>query len=393
MLALWASAAPTLVYPLYISAWHLTTAETTMIFATYPTAMILALLFLGNVSDIIGGRRSMLIGLSLLTLGCLALLLAPNLGVLLAGRALMGLGIGASLGPATVAAGSATKSKGARSGTVVTIATAAGLVIALVLGGEAVETWSHPLRSGFVVLLLAILAISVLVWLTPHDRPSDPSRWRFQPLTVPRPRARFLSGALAMAAAYSLGAIYLGVGAQYARDAVGSDNALITGLILATSAVAIGIAAVAAGRARPLTALLLGAVALTFGQTLMIWSGDAREIWLLIAASAIGGAGYGLLFSAGISIVIDVAPAHHRAAATSTAYLVAYFIQATVAIGVGAISTTHGLPTGLIVGSGTVLVLVIASILLFGSVLRRPSEHIVREPSAEGSAARGSSRS
>ncbi|MBN9327683.1 MAG: hypothetical protein J0I87_12325, partial [Cellulomonas sp.] len=47
VLALWASAAPTLIYPLYVSAWHLSTLQTTVVFATYPAAMILALLVLG----------------------------------------------------------------------------------------------------------------------------------------------------------------------------------------------------------------------------------------------------------------------------------------------------------------------------------------------------------
>lgn len=373
MLTLWASAAPTLVYPLYVSLWHLTTLETTVVFATYPAAMIVSLLFLGNLSDILGGRRSMLIGLGLLAAGTLGLLLAPNLAVLVAGRALMGLGVGSALGPATVAAGRSGDDEDPHGGAVVTVATATGLVIALVLGGAAVQLWPNPLRTAFAVLLAAIVVIAALVWFAP-DRPRrERASWTFEPLTVPRPRLAFVAGALSMSAAYSLGAVYLSVGAQYARDAVGSGNAAVTGIVLATSAVAIGATALLAGGLRPGASLGLGAIALTVGQTLMIVSGLTHEIWLLICASVIGGAGYGLLFTAGITIVIELAPSRHRAAATSTAYLIAYVVQAAVALSVGAISTARSLRDGLVIGSGTVLIIAIASLLLLIARRRSPS--------------------
>lgn len=378
MLALWASAAPTLIYPLYISAWHLSTLETTVAFATYPAAMILALLVLGNLSDIVGGRRAMLAGLVLLGSGALALAVAPGLGALVAGRALMGLGVGASLGAATVEAGrSPERERGlagrgddggpgrrGHGGAVVTVASSIGLVTALVLGGAAVQDWPRPRQLPFEVLVVAIVAVLVLVVRLPDDRPAAAPRWRFQPVVVPRPRRGFLAGALAISAAYCLGAVYLGVGAQYARDVVGSTDATVTGLVLAASAVAIGAVAIVARDVNPRSALIGGAVAVVCGQTLMIASGDVRQLWMLVGASAVGGAGYGLLFSAGISTVIAAGPPHHRAAATSTAYLFAYGMQADGALAVGAISTAHTLPAGLAAGSAAVLLLVVLALVL-----------------------------
>jgi len=53
-LALWASAAPTVVYPLYAAEWHLTPALTTAIFAAYPVVLIPVLLIFGNLSTTSG---------------------------------------------------------------------------------------------------------------------------------------------------------------------------------------------------------------------------------------------------------------------------------------------------------------------------------------------------
>jgi MFS family permease len=399
MMALWASAAPTLLYPVYITQWKLTTFETTIVFATYPAAMIVALLFLGNLADVTSSRASMLIGLGLLAAGTTALLVSGNLTLLIAGRALMGLGVGTSLGPGTVLAGRRSDGEDAHGGAIVTASTALGLVIALIVGGAAVQAWSSPLRSVYAVLLAAILATAVLVALAPDARASERSRWRFQPLTIPRPRAVFAAGALAMSAAYSLGAVYLGVGAQFARVAVGSGSALITSLVLAVSAVAIGVTAIAAGGVRPLHALWLGAGALICGQTLMVASGETHQIWLLLIASAVGGIGYGLLFSAGISLVIRMAPAHHRAAATSTGYLIAYLVQAIVALSVGALSTSSSLMAGLVVGSAAVALIASIAILLLarthttraghsgGVEHQAPPEEIDSEEAAEAGAA------
>src|SRR5215217_1857453 len=78
-LALWASAAPTLVYPAYAAEWHLTTAVTTTVFAAYPVALIATLLLLGGLPEVVGNRGTILAGLGFLGLGTLAFLLAPNL--------------------------------------------------------------------------------------------------------------------------------------------------------------------------------------------------------------------------------------------------------------------------------------------------------------------------
>jgi NAD(P)-dependent dehydrogenase (short-subunit alcohol dehydrogenase family) len=76
---LWTSAAPAVTYPLYAAQWHLTHTVTTAIFAVYPVAVVVALLLFGNLSDHIGRRTTILLGLAASLLGVLHSQIGVNL--------------------------------------------------------------------------------------------------------------------------------------------------------------------------------------------------------------------------------------------------------------------------------------------------------------------------
>ena len=139
-LALWASGAPTVVYPLYAHEWGLTPSTTTLIFAVYPLVLVPVLVLFGNLSDVIGRRATMLYGLAALGLGALAFGLAPDLAWVLVGRALMGVGVGLSLSPATAAMIEfSSPGQQARASSATTAATATGLALATLVGGALVQ--------------------------------------------------------------------------------------------------------------------------------------------------------------------------------------------------------------------------------------------------------------
>jgi MFS family permease len=363
-LALWASAAPTLIYPVYAAEWNLTTAVTTTVFAAYPVALIGTLLLLGGFAEAVGTRVAILAGLTFLELGALTFLLAPNLALLLAGRALMGVGVGLSLGPATsVIASSRPDGARDRTGAITAGASAVGLITALLVGGATVQFSPSPLHSGYGVLLAGTVVAVLAAWFLPRPVQATGGSRRPRRLALPQRPLPFLAGALGVSAAYALGAIFLGIGAQFARDTVRSDDAFVNGVVLAISAAAIGVVALLAGRLRAASALRLGALAAVVAQALMITAGSTHSMPLLILYSLIGGAGYSLLFSGGVTLVTRSAPAEHRAATTSSAYLIAYLVQAAVALGVGSLGTAQGLQTALIAGSATVVALALAAVL------------------------------
>src|SRR3954465_11270241 len=65
-LGLWASGAPSVLYPIYAAEWQLSSGGITTIFGTYPVALLITLLVFGGISDVIGRHRTMLIGVTLI---------------------------------------------------------------------------------------------------------------------------------------------------------------------------------------------------------------------------------------------------------------------------------------------------------------------------------------
>ncbi len=366
-LAPWASGAPTVVYPLYSAEWHLTPALTTAIFAAYPLLLIPTLIVFGNLSDFIGRRASILIGLGALALGSAVFGLAPDLGWVFVGRGLMGIGVGLSLSPATAAMiefGGPTRAHRASSTT--TAATATGLALATIVGGALVQYAPLPLHLTFWVLFAVTVATAGLAWFFPRHTPDESAgRWRPRGLAIPAgARREFAAGTLGVSTAYAMGALFLALGAQIARQLIRSDNAFVDGAVISISAVMIGVVAILA---RPLPArisLFFGPIALALGLTTLVGSGLAHSLVLFIVASVLSGTGYSLLFSGGLGMIAASAPEHRRGAVISAAYVIGYVLQAATALGLGAIATSAGLLTAIEIGSPLIVLLGVAALLL-----------------------------
>src|SRR5438128_438592 len=90
---LWTSAAPAMTYRLYASEWNLTHTATTAIFAVFPIVVVAVLILSGDLSDYIGRRATILIGLTSSLLGTALFAVAPSVLWVFVGRAFMGLGV------------------------------------------------------------------------------------------------------------------------------------------------------------------------------------------------------------------------------------------------------------------------------------------------------------
>ncbi|MEU4292525.1 MFS transporter [Kribbella sp. NPDC026596] len=366
-ISLWTSAAPTTTYPLYASTWHLTPTATTAIFAVYPVVLVAFLLVFGQLSDYIGRRATMLYGVGALLAGVLLFAIAPSVGWVYAGRALMGAGVGLALTPATAAAVEfSARGKAAWASSITTAATAVGLAMATIVGGGLIEYAPAPLHLDFWVLLAVIAIVFFFVWQMPrHIKDANQAPWRPRAITVAKGiRGLYVASALAVTTAYAFGSVFLALGAEIVRDLVGTGNIFVIGLLLAIFSFATGVTAIV-GRRFPASRLLPpGAILTLVDLALLELAATAHSLPLFVATTIVGGTAYGLLFSGGLGLINTHAPAHHRGGTIAAVYLVAYILQGAIALTLGLVATAAGLSTALLLGVtviATLALLVIAA--------------------------------
>ncbi len=370
---LWTSAAPAVTYRLYAEEWHLTHATTTAIFAIYPIVVVAVLVGFGDVSDHIGRRATMLLGLGASLIGVLFFALAPDVAWLFAGRVFMGVGVGLTAAPSTAAMvefAAPGKSKFASS--MATAAQAVGFAASLLIGGALVEYAPFPTRLSFWVLLAFLAVLFVASWFLPRLAiATAPGRWRPKaPIIPPGLRGTFAVAGIAVMTAYTHGALLLSLGAQVAHDLVGSNNALVNGAALSLFAILSGATGIAAKPLPRRGAIMIGALASAAGMALFALAVARHQLPLFLAATATSGAGYSLLLLGGLQIVNAAAPAHHRAGVLSALYLLAYLLMGTVALLLGAAATAWGLGLAADLGAAAIAMLSLAT-LVFAALIGR----------------------
>jgi hypothetical protein len=285
----------------------------------------------------------------------------------------MGIGVGLSASPGTAALVEFSAPGGqARANVVATAATAFGLGMATLAGGALIQYAPWPLRLNFIVLWGVLAAVFAFAWCLPRPTASERAAappWRPGALAVPRAIARlFATATAAVTAGYVLGALMLSLGAQIARDLIGSGNALVNGAVLALFAVVTGVTAVFARALPGARAVRWGGLVAAAALALLLLAAAERALLPFLLASALAGAGYSLLFMGGLTLVNAHAPAAHRAGTLSTIYLVGYLAMGAVALSLGVVATHRGLRLALETGATGIamLSLVAAALALPG---------------------------
>jgi MFS family permease len=380
---LWTSAAPSMTYPLYAAEWNLTPTVTTAIFAVYPIVVVTVLVLFGNLSDQIGRRSTILLGLAASIVGVLLFAVAPSVAWVFAGRAFVGLGVGLATSPATAAMVEfSAAGKSQRASSIATAATAAGLALATLVGGGLIEYAPYPTHLNFWFLFIVLAGLFCASWFLPRHVPTQASkRWRPGAIRVPRHLGKiFVASAIAMTAAYAHGVTMLALGAQIARDLVGSGNALANGAAIASFAIVTGVVAVLAKASPAKTNIILGGVASATGMALLMWSAKQHSLPIFLAAGVAAGIGYSLLFSGGLGLINANAPANHRAGTLSAIYLVAFLTMGVFAVALGAAATAWGLDAAIDLGSPAIALLGIAASVLAHSIGRLRASAGIQPP-------------
>lgn len=371
---LWTSAAPAMAYRLYAQEWHLSHTVTTGIFAIYPIAVVATLVGFGDISDHIGRRAAILMGLGASLTGSLLFAVAPNVLWLFAGRALMGVGVGLTAGPSSAAVVEfATSGPSKRAALITTVAQATGFAAALLLGGALTQYAPWPMRLSFWVLAVLLALLFAAAWFLPRHTSATAGGWHPSAPSVPRDmRKSFTIASIAMMTAYTHGVLVLSLGGQVAHDLVGSPNSFVNGAVLSIFAVVSGTVGMLSRRLQARLAMILGALASATGMTLLASSVALHNLPIFLLATATAGAGYSLLFVSALELTNRAAPSHRRGEVLSALYLLAYLSMGAVALILGAVATARGLGTAVDLGAATITVLSLTTLVATTSIKPAP---------------------
>jgi MFS family permease len=367
---LWTSAAPAMVYRLYAQQWHLTHAVTAGIFAIYPIVVVAVLIGFGDLSDHIGRRAAMLMGLGASLAGTLLFAVAPSVSWLFLARTLMGIGVGLTAGPSTAAVLEFTAAgTPGRAALITTVAQASGFALALLLGGALVQYAPWPTQLSFWVLAVLLTLLFAAAWFLPRPNgPATGGRWRPRTPSIPsNVRRAFTLASLAMMTAYTHGVLVLSLGGQVAHDLVGTSNAFVGGAVLSLFAITFGATSIL-GRSLPIrTAMIAGALASAAGMALLALAVVRHDLSIFLLATSTAGAGYSLLFLTGLQVINAAASADQRGGMLSALYLLSYLSMGATAIVLGAVATASSLALAVDLGAGVIAVLSLATLLLAAS--------------------------
>jgi predicted MFS family arabinose efflux permease len=372
---LWTSAAPALTYRLYAQEWHLSHTATAAIFAIYPIGVVVMLVGFGGISDQIGRRAAMLAGVAASLVGALLFAVAPLLWWLFVGRALMGIGVGLSVGPSTAAIVEFIGPERAqRAASVTMMAQAAAFTIALILGGALTQYGPWPMHLCFWVLAAFLFILLIGTWFLPVHAAHGAGHDGLSRLpSVPKEARRaFAASSTAMMAAYTYGVLVLSLGGQVEQDLIGSPSPLLNGAVLAVFPVAVAIAGIVSRSLPPRVALIVGGLVSILGMALLMLAVCLRDLPIYLLATTAAGAAYSLLFVGGLQVISAAAPVHRRAGTLSGLYLLGYLSMGTLALLLGAIATARGLGLAVDLGAAAIIFMNVATLVL--AALNLPSD-------------------
>lgn len=367
---LWTSAAPAMTYPLYAQQWNLTPTVTTAIFAVYPIVVVAMLVIFGDVSDFIGRRTTMLLGLASSITGVLLFAVAPDVETLFVGRVFMGIGVGLSAGPSTAALQEYAGQGGVtRASSTTIVAQAIGFSSALLVGGVLVQYAPLPTRLSFIVLLVLLVVLFIFSWFLPRNLQRQAGRrWRPRmPQVEAGIRPTFLAASIAVMTAYTHGVIITSLGAQIAKELVRSSNVFVNSFALALFAISLGAAGLFARRLSGTVAAICGSLASIVGMLFLTGAVVQHSLLFFIPATAMSGVGYALTVYSGLTIMNAVTPETVRGGVMSALYLLAYLFTGLLAVALGKVATVINMATATMIGAGLMVAL---CIIVIGLVSR-----------------------
>ncbi|MEJ5868061.1 MFS transporter [Pseudokineococcus sp. 5B2Z-1] len=376
---------PTALYGRYQEQLGFGPLVQTTLFASYAVGVLAALVVLGELSDRVGRRPLLLLGLAAAALSALCFLLADGLPLLFAGRLLSGVSAGVFTGTATTAVVELAPPRWSRAATsLATAVNVLGLGAGPVLSALVAEASLAPLRAPYLVHLLLLVPAALVTWWQPETagsqrrdgggRPAPASAWRphlLRPTVPAEVRRAFVPAATAGFAGFAVFGLFTAVAPQLLVEQLGVDDRVVADALVGLPFLASAVAQVATGGLAAPRALVAGCAGLAAGAALLVAGLAAQALLLVVVAAALLGLGHGTAFRAGVASVRTASPEGRTGEVVSTLFVVLYVAISLPVVAVGALAVVTDLPTAAEVLGVVVGLLALAALAV---LRRRPLE-------------------
>ena len=329
---------PTPLYDIYQAQWHFSAAIVTVTFAVYAAGVLLTLLLTGRTSDQAGRKPVLAAALGCSALSTVVFILAPNVGVLMAGRILSGFSAGLMTGTATATLTELIPASASRRASLVaTAANMGGLGLGPLIAGLFAQYGPHPTVLVFQVYLAVLAAAGLCLFLVPETvSPRRRPVIRFAGLGIPeRGRAEFVAAGVAAFAAFSLLGLFAGLAPTFVANVLHEPNHAVQGAVV-FGLLAVGtVTQLVLARFGSRRVVMAGLGLFLAALTLIVAALAAASMALFLAGTVVGGAAVGAVFLGSLATANRLAPPGRRGQTVSTFFVLCYAGLIVPVVGVG----------------------------------------------------------
>ena len=335
---------PTPLYPLFEQRFGFGTAFTTQLFAIYAVGVIGALIVFGRLSDGLGRRPLLRLGVIFSIASAVLFLIGSHIGLLLTGRVLSGLAAGIFTSTATVTVlENAPAGRERLAGSLATAANMGGLGLGILTSGLLARFAPAPLVTPFLVNAIMLVIAGVALLLVRDRTRGGATAVRLQLPRIPASAKRMFAAASPGAiTGFAVCGLYSAIAPSFIGQTLHVTSTAVTGSVVFL--------------------IIGGTVTMIVSMGALVFALMAGSLPVLIVSAALAGAGQGLVFMTGMRAITAVTAPEHRTEATTSYFILAYVFMSVPAIGAGFLAAEVGLADATVIFALAVAVVCVAGL-------------------------------